>query len=84
MEVRQGRLPRTENLAGIWRRGGCNRDREWNHVGVEGNREGSHGGGENGKAGEKRQEEEVNEGGMRLVERAFGRFRRLRGGISTE
>ena len=27
-------------------------------------------------AGEKRQEEEVNEGGMRLVERAFGRFRR--------
>ena len=27
-------------------------------------------------AGEKRQEEEVDEGGMRLVERAFGRFRR--------
>lgn len=27
-------------------------------------------------AGEKRQEEEVNEGGMRLVERAFGQFRR--------
>jgi HSP20 family protein len=27
-------------------------------------------------AGEKRQQEEVNEGGMRLVERAFGRFRR--------
>jgi HSP20 family protein len=27
-------------------------------------------------AGEKRQEEEANEGGMRLVERAFGRFRR--------
>lgn len=27
-------------------------------------------------AGEKRQEEEVEEGGMRLVERAFGRFRR--------
>ena len=27
-------------------------------------------------AGEKREEEEVDEGGMRLVERAFGRFRR--------
>jgi HSP20 family protein len=27
-------------------------------------------------AGEKRQEEEVDEGGMRLIERAFGRFRR--------
>jgi len=27
-------------------------------------------------AGEKRQEEEVDDGGMRLVERAFGRFRR--------
>jgi HSP20 family protein len=27
-------------------------------------------------AGEKRQEEEMDEGGMRLVERAFGRFRR--------
>jgi HSP20 family protein len=27
-------------------------------------------------AGEKRQEEEIDEGGMRLVERAFGRFRR--------
>lgn len=27
-------------------------------------------------AGEKRQEEEVDEGGMRLVERSFGRFRR--------
>lgn len=27
-------------------------------------------------AGEKRQEEEVDQGGMRLVERAFGRFRR--------